>query len=342
MNLLCPSCQNRLSVPEQNAGQLMKCPFCSKYFSVPALPQAAMANAGPVAPSKVTSQAPSETPSSTPSPSPSLQPDVFTLAREPAAPQTLPPRPNEPVETRPAPVPQQPAEQTSPPPPTGYERTLTLWISPRVVPWIAPVALFLVLILMFFPWTGVRPGGYVIYTQSALQMIWGGYSVDDPDGEQVLQMKDAIDAAIRANWLMVFYLLLILAALVLAVAPHVQARLAYPLPRIIQELLQWRTLLVLIATLLAFFILLRFLLSYSGFEDAVLAAGDRSWEKASATPTHEKQIKHAIELSRLNLSRTFWLRGSVLFHIVALAGAGLELWLQRRGARSLPRLEVHW
>ena len=39
MNLLCPNCQKMLTVPEQYAGQLMKCPLCSNNFTVPALPR---------------------------------------------------------------------------------------------------------------------------------------------------------------------------------------------------------------------------------------------------------------------------------------------------------------
>src|SRR5207244_222603 len=45
MNLLCPNCQQQLSVQEQFAGQLMKCPLCGNNFTVPALPQAAAAPA---------------------------------------------------------------------------------------------------------------------------------------------------------------------------------------------------------------------------------------------------------------------------------------------------------
>jgi len=33
MNLLCPNCQKMLTVPEQYAGQLMKCPLCSGNFN---------------------------------------------------------------------------------------------------------------------------------------------------------------------------------------------------------------------------------------------------------------------------------------------------------------------
>ena len=42
MNLLCPNCQKMLTVPEQYAGQLMKCPLCNGTFTVPALPSSAM------------------------------------------------------------------------------------------------------------------------------------------------------------------------------------------------------------------------------------------------------------------------------------------------------------
>src|SRR5262245_19679954 len=40
MNLLCPSCQKMLQVPEQYAGQQMRCPLCSNTFTVPPLPDA--------------------------------------------------------------------------------------------------------------------------------------------------------------------------------------------------------------------------------------------------------------------------------------------------------------
>jgi len=33
MNLLCPNCQKMLTVPEQYAGQLMKCPLCAGTFN---------------------------------------------------------------------------------------------------------------------------------------------------------------------------------------------------------------------------------------------------------------------------------------------------------------------
>src|SRR5207244_4277008 len=143
MNLLCPNCQNRLAVSEQNAGQLMKCPFCNKYFSVPALPQAVAADASSAKPSQGVSQAVPAPPATASSPSSSAQPDTFALALEPA-PQTLPPRPNEPIAVPSTPaVPKQPADQAPPPPPAGYDQTFSIGISPRVIRWVVPAALLL-------------------------------------------------------------------------------------------------------------------------------------------------------------------------------------------------------
>lgn len=239
----------------------------------------------------------------------------------------------------PPPQPRTERERSSSGPPTGYEPAFTVWLSPRVVRWITPVALFLVLLLMFFPWTGVRPGGYAIYTQNAFQMIWGGYSVD-PTGEKVLGMEKTVSAAIRANWYMVFYFLLIVAALLLAATPPVLARISYPLPGALQRIWPWHTVLSLVATLLAFLLLLALLVNRPGLENAVIAAVEKGAEKDQApSRSLEEQIELGLRLSRLGLTRTLWLRCAVLLHAIALAGAGLELWLERRGQRPLPRLE---
>jgi hypothetical protein len=216
---------------------------------------------------------------------------------------------------------------------------------PRIIRWIAPVALFFLLILQFNPWTGVYPGEIGVYTQSAVQMIWGGFSVS-PAGEKVLSMEKAISEAIQANSLMLLYLLLILAALVFAAMPVVLDQISYPVPRGLQLVWPWRAVFVMAATLLSFLILLAFLVSGSGFEKAVIAIVDKSPEKGLSASARddslEQEIERGVKLSRLNLSRTFWLHAAVFCQIVALAGVVLDLWMERRRARPLPRLEVHW
>src|SRR5262249_36297085 len=125
MNLLCPNCQKMLTVPEEFAGQLMKCPLCNGTFTVPALPGAAP---------------PSPAPPSGP------EPDVYSVRPEPPPPPPVPP----PVSDR-EPPPPPPSLAPPPPPPSlaplptqDYQRSATVWLSPKVLPWIAPACLLLV------------------------------------------------------------------------------------------------------------------------------------------------------------------------------------------------------
>src|SRR4051812_23176688 len=63
-------------------------------------------------------------------------------------------------------------------PAPNHAHSATIWISPRVLRWIAPVAAVALFVFLFLPWTGTYPGGYGVYTQNAFQTIWGGVSVD--------------------------------------------------------------------------------------------------------------------------------------------------------------------
>ena len=38
MELLCPSCQQKLTIPDHFAGQMAKCPMCNHTFTAPELP----------------------------------------------------------------------------------------------------------------------------------------------------------------------------------------------------------------------------------------------------------------------------------------------------------------
>src|SRR5262245_52555434 len=121
MNLLCPSCQKPLTVPEQFAGQQMKCPLCEGTFLVPALPGATPPGPGP---------APAAAPKA----------DVYDLTPMPPTPEVAPPKPER-TSPRPAPEPPRtpPADQRPEPaakpqaPPAGYDHGYTVWVSPRVV-----------------------------------------------------------------------------------------------------------------------------------------------------------------------------------------------------------------
>src|SRR5690242_15193101 len=129
MDFRCPSCQRDLTVPDEYAGQLMKCPLCQNTFQAPALPP-------PVTPA--------------PPATPPAAADTYAVLTDPAAP--LPSQPQAPPRKQEAPAP--PPPPSPPTPPGDYTHTRTIWISPRVVPWIAPAAAVVVLLLSFFPWAG--------------------------------------------------------------------------------------------------------------------------------------------------------------------------------------------
>lgn len=130
MELLCPNCQQKLTIPDQYAGQLMRCPLCNGTFTAPAL-------AGMPAPAPMPPAAP-----------PPPVENVYSVA----PPATTPPPPWQPEPMPRSDVPP-PLPESPPPPPGDYSRTWTLTLSPLVVSWLTPAGLGLVFILSFLPWT---------------------------------------------------------------------------------------------------------------------------------------------------------------------------------------------
>ncbi len=127
MNLLCPSCQKMLQVPDQYAGQQMRCPLCNNIFTVPGLADA---------------------PAMPPAPPP------FSGAAPPP-----PPLPSSPMPSKPADAPfSEPAKSRTPAPPApppvvgDYEKMKSYFVSPRVVPWITFGAVAAMFLLSFFPY----------------------------------------------------------------------------------------------------------------------------------------------------------------------------------------------
>lgn len=228
-------------------------------------------------------------------------------------------------------------------PDAGYAHSATLWISPRVVRWVAPVAVLALFVLMFLPWTGAYPGGYPVYTQNAFQTIWGGVSVDAV-GAAALDFVKPYDK-VGANGLMLFYALLIVLALVMVLAPlwltpsRVQA--SHP---IVRSLSRWRLQLLGAVALTAVVLLTMQLWRGFGLEAAAAIRVDKDMasEVADArTPGERKTatIHRGVAVGPFNFRHTLWLRLAVLGHVLLLTGVGLELWLVRRGNRPLPRID---
>jgi hypothetical protein len=341
MNLLCPNCQKMLTVPEQYAGQLMKCPLCGGTFTVPGLPASVPAAAAAPA---GTAPPPAAPPPSAPAPS---QPETFAVRSDGdfAPPPPLAPEHTEPPMVLPAPdAGMVPVQAPATAPPEGYRRTWTIWFSPKVLPWVAPVCVLLIFILQFFPWVGLYPGGVPALTQSAWGAGFAGYT-EDPDMEgPAINPKDKDNALPGASVLTIFYLLLFIPTFLLTIASLVVDRVPVKLPPAVQKVLPWRWGVVAAANLVVFlFLALQLMTGFS------LDSQYKEWVDKHVGKTSDKTtpvVKHAEAAKGValeELTHTFWLHLAVLLHLVAIIGAALAYGVERRGKdRPLPRLELMW
>jgi hypothetical protein len=331
MNLLCPNCQKMLQVPEQYAGQMMKCPMCSGSFTVPALP-------GAPAPTPVMAAA--TAPAST-----ARSREAAMLAQGSDEDEiTARPRSDS--------VPQSTSGKAPPAPPEGYTRTKSYTLNARAVPLLAPVALGLVFVLTFFPWVGLYPGG----ESAGSQMAWGaafGSFTPDPVWEAAYRetrnptTMPAYDSGqMRMSFLAMFFLFLfILFMLPLAILSVLIGQGRLKLPPGVESILPYRSV-ILAGVILAGFLLLLFQ-TWAGFglENMVKEMAEKSVEADRRDATKKPEFadfKKAQIVAIFNATTTSWFRLALLLLIVAAIGAGLDFWLQRRGSRPLPRADLMW
>jgi len=371
MNLLCPNCQKPLTVPEQYAGQPMRCPLCSGTFTVPALPTPAAPPApAPLPPPSIAPPVPADTyglkdPVAPPPPAAASPVSDLVLEEVPLtsrAPSTFtggaPPSGPRPTFTEAQP------SYPSAPTPEGYQRKYTIWFSPKVLQYVAPVALFLVFVLMFFPWVGVYPGGVADAWQYGWQAPFGGYSLDSdvaedsPPFPKYTEKGAEKTTAPGYNVLLIFYLLVFIPTLLIALGCLALAFLPpHKLPPVAHPLLPWRWGIVAgLNLILLLFLVLQLVLGFSlvnnvlaGTDSEIAARSEKRdaarAEKGEAGIAPTKQVRQdAIMrgLTRQSLQRTIWLDLVVFLHLVALAGAGLMFWINRRGSRPAPRVDTLW
>jgi hypothetical protein len=361
MNLLCPNCQKMLTVPEQYAGQLMKCPLCAGTFTVPALP-----DAGAPAPS--------------PFPDPSGPPQVYSIRDDVPAPPPPPavaptsPFHTEPTPMPPAPPPSPPApdlahaatpehppmpmapEPSSPPAPPApfsgpskpqveeeYRRIHGFHFEPRVLRWVAPVSVVLIFIFTFFSWVGIYPGGVAAVTQNAWGAAFGSWE-PDPDLAEIPIVKRDPKERPGANVLLIFYLLLFLADLVVTIGIFVLDFFPVKVPAGVQGVMPWRWGIVAALNLLAlFFLVLQILVGFS-IESTTKDLVEKELQVKEPLPTQQHKMNDMKRGAMLSaLQRTAWLYLALTFQVLAVVGAVLMFWIERRGInRPLPRLELKW
>jgi hypothetical protein len=321
MNLLCPNCQKMLTVPEEFAGQLMKCPLCNGTFNVPGLPGAAA-----------------------PPASSSPEPEVYSVRHDPVPPPAPPLSHFEP----PPPPPSTATTPELPPPPSlaprDYQHTLAASFSPRVLPWIAPACLLLVFVLQFFNWLGVYPGEVPAAWQNAWQAAFGLYSFDPDMKDPYLHFLDDPKYKPAASVLTIFYLLLFFPVLVVTIASIALPFVSIKLPPAVDKLMPWRWGIVAAANLILFlFLALQLLVGFS-LENRYSEWVDKQTESKEPKKTEVQKMESAQRGIQLeSLIHTFWFKTVVLLHLLAVVCAALMYWINQRGPqRPLPKWELRW
>lgn len=318
MKLLCPTCQKPLEVPEQYAGQMMKCPLCNNTFTVPVLAQM------PAAPP------PPPPPPAPPAPSPAF---------------TAPPGPGAAYQ-----------EPTADSP--GQSRGLS--VNPRIIPWLAPLSLLCIFILLFFSWVGMYPGGIGVVTQTGWGSAFGSanrddgwykYSTDTRAKYWEKYYGSDVEPLTKpgVSILLIFFILILLPAVLASlISVAISAKLipiAVPPP--LQAFWPMRSLFVG-GLALATLIFLLFELFY-GFPLEHTARGQVEaaveLEKQAATPAEQRDgprwdIEKGVRLGGYVLRTTTWLTLVLILNVIAVIGCALEMWLERRGAQAMPHLRL--
>ncbi len=316
-----------LTVPEQYAGQLMKCPLCAGTFTVPALPP----------PPSLAEPAPPPPP---PAP-PVSHPDTYAVKQELVTPPAPPPS----APSVSPPAPSTSAVTSSPPPPSkppvGYTRTRSVWISPRVLQWVPAVCVVLIFLLQWFTWVGVFPGGVAAYRQGAWSAAFG-------TGEANLNVETiarvdpkGVDVSVP----LIFYVILFLLDLVLTTAVAVIPFVQLPnLPPVVKQMLPYRWGIVAVLNLVVLlFLVLQLFLGF-GLESYWTAKVNKDIPAITEGKTDVVQVNQAnrgIQLGFLERTGCLWL--ALVLHILAILAAALMYWISQRGeSRPVPKIEMHY
>src|SRR5262249_54532940 len=130
-----------------------------------------------------------------------------------------------------------------PPPPTDYAHRFIIWISPRVVPWIAPAAFCLIFFLLFFPWRSIPAS-----VEAELAKL-------DPGNRALEGGQMGWSKVFSSAWL-VFYFFFYFLATGLAIGSLLVTLKVVPQPQQLKPLMPWRPVIVGGVAALAFLFLL--------------------------------------------------------------------------------------
>lgn len=228
----------------------------------------------------------------------------------------------------------------------GDDKAWGLAVSATFADWLPVVSLTVALIsVLFFSWVGAYPGGYRAFTQSPLQALFASF-----DKNQMAILGEAekdLEVAIKSNWLMLPFLLGLIAATALAWLERI-----FPNPTLttVPAILGWlvkfhprRHLMLTALSGLCLALMLGQCWRGFGLQNAVktVAAAKFAKEDEAADNSAKKQevpIKIGQEIGKFCLADTLASDVGMTALVLALEGFLFRWWLDRRGKTTPPRL----
>jgi hypothetical protein len=321
-------------VPEQFAGQLMKCPLCAGTFTVPGLPPASTSPPAPTGPAPaplpqhetfgLKDPAPAVPPVTTPEPLPPIQPphDMpadATFGTDLSTGTTTTPKPTL--------------------PPAGYSKTRSYPLDGKIMKYVPASCVVLIFILTFFPWVGAYPGGVAVRTQSAWGAAFGGYTDDEDLAPKEKEKEKDSDEEPGVSVFLIFYVLLFPLVLLATIAVLLMHMNVFQPPAALQSIMPWRWGIIAALNILLFLFLGGQLLFDFSLESKYKDKVEKQFKDARKEAKKEadkKKVEMQVGLFLTALRRTFWLRLVVLLQLITIAGAAQMFWLDRRNDPEHP------
>jgi hypothetical protein len=226
-------------------------------------------------------------------------------------------------------------------------------LAPEAVRWIAPACLVLQFVLLFFTWTGLFPGGTPALTQSAAGIAFGmlpSRAADLPppppapkEGQEAPRTPFQYRTLPGAPLMLGYFLLLFagfVVSLALAAAHFASPATKQQLPTWVPRLVAHRTMVIGGLTILAFLCLIFYVFPlHFPLEDRLAEQAADVWNDVN---THLAKRDPAALVRYPLVARTWAYTFSVLAALVGVLGALADLWLEKRGARPVPRVTADW
>ncbi len=210
--------------------------------------------------------------------------------------------------------------------------------------WLAPSAVILALLLTFFTWIAVAPNGTRIYTQNCWQAAGGGFTTDLV-GDRVMKAEAELKEHCRASVWLIFYLILLIPTVVIAIAGRVWTRNPATVPDVLRPVWPHRQMVVTGLCAVLLLLLVVPVTASFGLESAAAAAATPAAITAGPEPTTaekaERDLHRDIKLAGYGLECTIWLKLAVLAQVIAVVGIGMAWWLDRHPNAPDPRLEIY-